>query len=426
MVFTEMITKFVAGQTTIEIGLAIALAIVLIVATISVWNWANKNMVDRFAYYNASRLPAVESIDRGSFGMLHGYTPSNLTMFSMDYQTGVPPIYGSGIYSDCSDIINAAYDELGAIMTQDVSPLESLIAQCMINISNYKSDLCSFTGVARRKGYWFYPYGGGDPIQIWQDWIYESVGSWLYGGESYMYSMHDLGNKFDQKVYNWQNPDPPYEFYQLFFFWPCCEGSAPSCSDLNCNPDHYTSEQIIEMFIEPGEDLEEDVKGYGEVINNIYVNQIEVIEPAAWDDYVDCLDIPEAYTCRQQCQVYFDNAQSYREQAFEKLEDYDLNNYIILKGQGESQRCQFMTCFDACMEGVPYEGPGEPEGYDDPVCIAECQTPEYDNYYAALVDWGTCVEQYPYNPEECEDEQNLTIQYYNIWIACYNGCIGNP
>lgn len=56
------------GQSIIEVSMAIALTIVVVMATVRLWQWATASMNVRYIQYRATRPSAVRSIDDGSFG----------------------------------------------------------------------------------------------------------------------------------------------------------------------------------------------------------------------------------------------------------------------------------------------------------------------------------------------------------------------
>ena len=77
---------FEFGQSTLEVGMAIALTIVLIVATVATWSWFNKTMVERMDNYKASRYNASYDmfIHPDIFGQQETYNVTNLSIFAFN------------------------------------------------------------------------------------------------------------------------------------------------------------------------------------------------------------------------------------------------------------------------------------------------------------------------------------------------------
>jgi len=56
------------GQSALEVGMAITLTFLIVMATVRLWYWATSSMNFRFDAYQGSRESAVRSIDEGCFG----------------------------------------------------------------------------------------------------------------------------------------------------------------------------------------------------------------------------------------------------------------------------------------------------------------------------------------------------------------------
>jgi len=56
------------GQSALEVGMAITLTFLIVMATVRLWYWAVSSMNVRFDAYQGSRESAVRSIDEGCFG----------------------------------------------------------------------------------------------------------------------------------------------------------------------------------------------------------------------------------------------------------------------------------------------------------------------------------------------------------------------
>jgi len=81
--------RWLAGQTILEVGLAIVVAIVLLVATVSTWRYFSKVTVERMAAYKASRHAAIDLM--GDFGKQFSFDAPDFDIFDISFGFGTWP-----------------------------------------------------------------------------------------------------------------------------------------------------------------------------------------------------------------------------------------------------------------------------------------------------------------------------------------------
>ena len=111
-----MIIKQFKGQTMLEVGMALALTVVIIIGVVSTWAWLNKTMVERLNDYrgplNTKRLAAIKKIDGPEsllFGHYTKYKEKLLNITLIDSSIDAAPDGGFiGNYTGCEGELNAA------------------------------------------------------------------------------------------------------------------------------------------------------------------------------------------------------------------------------------------------------------------------------------------------------------------------------
>ena len=362
------------GQTTLEICLVIAVAVLLLLGVISVWNYFNKVKVERLDNYRSMRLAALD-LRTGITGKQVDYEPPPLDIFSMaaniDDAPGAQGVGGYPPENPCSIEYNELMQLPGELLA-DVGELSEDFANLMVDSMNQRIEL----GMLK---VWYKIWGitvVGLPFPLWFE-LYDYMMTWLYEETDnfFLNGWDTIGADFDNKI------DNSLGQFEVAFFDGLLMGSIPFgwlfgfVVEIRFKDEEagsfYTPNGVRNNFIAPGIAIANQMSAVGqEKIIKMFLP--ELISKVAEAKFNACIREAEGEdtTCDEQCGSYLEQAEIEIYESIDEANNGQLSESSASYQEVINQLDQYETCFIGCSGGSPW--------YVDP-CMVDCED-EYDAY----------------------------------------------
>lgn len=383
---TKIANHILKGQSAIEVALAIALGVVIVIGASGIWAWLQKTMGEQFDWYRATRMAAIHKRSDFLFGSQPPFVRPELAISTMNYAIGAPPSAVEPVASStCAGIRDEALDQTDDLHASFVA-LESQI------ITDYDTPIALIKDELRDVSVKMYSYGVFQGEKGLEQWLFPlSVGAPGDVGDcdtsSYLQELGEYQGCLDA-CGSYPDPGDP-DFAEEAKAWSECGltcGEMPQAPDCysgspGFNPDDSfdskTFDEIENKFdakyppslpyevkffvngeevgsgyilgkIANGRELENERQQKAEQARNI-LDDIESIERPIWQAYYNCLE-QESPECMDECRNLADEAQNLRAAAFavfrQTFSFFDFRNKYDYEANQAQQR--FIACFDPC------------------------------------------------------------------------------